>query len=46
VVGELEWALYAPEGLLKFEEMARAGDLQMVYPPAGQGASVRVYEVR
>ncbi|MCL4263873.1 MAG: glycosyltransferase family 39 protein [Anaerolineae bacterium] len=30
-VGQLEWVLYNPEGLLKFEQMADAGLLEEVY---------------
>jgi uncharacterized membrane protein len=46
VVGELERAHYAVEGLEKFEQMAADGYLEAVYPPAASGDEVRIYAVR
>jgi YYY domain-containing protein len=39
--GQLEWVYYHPQGLLKFEEMAREGLLEEVYRNGG----VSIYEV-
>ena len=41
VVGELERAYYAPDGLAKFDQMVGGGSLRIAY---GQG-TVRIYEV-
>ena len=40
-VGQLEWVYYSPDGLNKFESMARQGLLNEVYRNAG----VSIYEV-
>ena len=42
IVGPLERALYPAEGLAKFEQMASAGRLGLVY----QNPGVRIYEVK
>jgi uncharacterized membrane protein len=39
--GQLEWVYYHPQGLLKFEDMAREGFLKEVYRNGG----VSIYEV-
>ncbi len=47
VVGELERAYYAPEGLAKFDAMAEQGYLERVYPEAPSvNAPVQIYAVR
>jgi YYY domain-containing protein len=49
VVGELERAYYAPEGLAKLDSMVNSGYLEMAYPKAGTAGSeagaVRIYRV-
>ncbi len=46
VVGELERAHYAEDGLEKFAQMATDGVLKAVYPPDATGSEVRIYAVQ
>jgi hypothetical protein len=49
VVGELERAYYAPEGLAKLDTLVDQGYLELVYPaaipPGSEAGTVRIYRV-
>jgi YYY domain-containing protein len=49
IVGELERAYYAPEGLAKFDSLVSKGYLSLVYPsadvPDSSAGAVRIYRV-
>jgi uncharacterized membrane protein len=44
IVSDLERAYYSPEGLEKFSEMTRLGDLQIVYGDLSDN-STKIYQV-
>ena len=46
IVGDLERARYAAEGLDKFSQMVAAGDLQLVYPQQADAGGTRIYAVQ
>ena len=45
VVGELERAIYAEDGVEKFAQMAASGDLKIIYPENGEIGTVNIFAV-
>ena len=45
VVGEMEWAIYSEDGILKFEQMVEDGYLEIVYPEDGELSILNIFAV-
>jgi YYY domain-containing protein len=46
IVGDLERARYAPDGLQKFDRLVADGDLAIIYPESGVAGDVTIYAVQ